>query len=314
MKRGLAELLGFLLLLFSAAVQPALPPAPAEYVTDQAGMLSPATVARLNQKLDEFERDFSSQVVVWIESKLPPGTTLEDYVNRLLQAWEIGQKGRDNGVLLAIFPEDRRWRIETGYGVEGALPDALAGRIIDHEIRPRFRNGDYDAGVEAGVDAILAVLRGEYRGTGRTQAEPGLPDRSGLGALLGGVLGFLAGAVVRRGLFRSAAPVTQVGQAIWGGFVGGVGHAIGGSLVAARLLLPAALIVFLTWMFLVVRRRGEEVTRNGRRPHYGGWMPRGWDAGRWGGGFGGLGSGGGFGGGFRGGGGRSGGGGASGGW
>jgi uncharacterized protein len=165
--------LGFLLLLagLGLALQGApLPPAPTQYMTDYAHVLSPGTVSRLNQQLEEFERKTSSQVVVAVFPKLPPDTTVEEFAVQAFQAWKIGQKGKDNGVGLFVFVQDRRMRFEVGYGLEGALPDALAKRIIDEEIRPQFQRGDFNGGISAGVQAVLQAIQGEYRGTGRTVA------------------------------------------------------------------------------------------------------------------------------------------------
>src|SRR5689334_5595945 len=93
---------------------------------------------------------------------------IEDYTVRVFRAWRVGQTNKNNGAVLFVFTQDRRMRIATGYGLEGALPDALCKRILDDEITPRFRAGDYAGGLTAGVNAILAATRGEYRGTGRT--------------------------------------------------------------------------------------------------------------------------------------------------
>jgi uncharacterized protein len=90
-------------------------------------------------------------------------SSIDDYTYRVAEKWGIGKKGRNNGVALFVFPRDRRMFIQVGYGLEGALPDALAKQIIEREITPRFRAGDYDAGLSAGVDAIIAATRGEYK-------------------------------------------------------------------------------------------------------------------------------------------------------
>jgi uncharacterized protein len=144
-----------------------IPAKPARYVTDRAGVLG-GTADALNDKLDRFERDTSSQILVWIDRRIPEGFTLEDFTVRAAQKWGAGRAKEDNGIVLFVFTEDRKLRIEVGYGLEGAVPDVTAKRIIDDEITPRFRAGDYPGGVEAGVDALMAAARGEYKGTGRT--------------------------------------------------------------------------------------------------------------------------------------------------
>lgn len=293
--------------LSSLTAQPTLPPPPQRHVTDTAGILTADTIQKLNEKLEAFERDTSSQVVVWIQAKVPPGYALEDYVNRLFQTWKIGQQGRDNGILLAVFPEDRRMRIETGYGLEGALPDALAGRIIDQELRPRFRTGDYNGGVTAGVDAILAATRGEYRAKpGRASKVSIPPAWIGMAAVFGFVCCGLVGFLRASGGFLLRFP-----QALVKGFFGAFGHALGAVFFFVKFYPGALFVVFIAWLVAWISSRGQEWSRGGRQSRYDSWNT-GWNLGGGGGGW--SSSGGGFGGGFSGGGGRSGGGGASGGW
>ena len=99
------------------------------------------------------------------------GSSLEDYCQRIFAAWKVGQKTKDNGALLFVFVQDRRMRIEVGYGLEPALPDALAKQIIEEQIKPAFQRGDFDGGLTAGVQTMLAAVRGEYKGTGITVGE-----------------------------------------------------------------------------------------------------------------------------------------------
>ncbi len=148
-----------------------LPPKPTQFVSDTAGILSPQTIAALNSRLEAFERDTSNQLIVATFPNVPDGYVLEDFSQRTAEAWGIGQKKDDNGVALFVFPKDRKTRIEVGYGLEGALPDIVAKRIIENEMLPAFRAGDFDSGVSRGVNAILQATRGEYRGTGRTNAD-----------------------------------------------------------------------------------------------------------------------------------------------
>ena len=148
-----------------------IPEKPARFVTDRASVLGPGVAEALNEKLAQFERDTSNQILVWIDRRLPEGFTLEDFTVRAAQKWGAGQKQTDNGAILFVFPDDRKVRIEVGYGLEGAIRDVIAKRIIDDEVVPRFRGGDFSGGVEAGANALMAAARGEYKGTGRTQAE-----------------------------------------------------------------------------------------------------------------------------------------------
>jgi uncharacterized protein len=154
------------------AAPPPVPPRPAKYVTDLAGVLPADRAAALNEKLAAFERETSNQVLFWVDRKVPEGTTLEEFANRCAHEWGVGQKGKSNGVTFFLFTEDRKMRMEVGYGLEGALPDARAHRIDTEIIGPLLKAGDVAGGLDAGADAIFAAARGEpYRGTGRTAAE-----------------------------------------------------------------------------------------------------------------------------------------------
>ncbi len=130
-------------------------------VNDYANMLSPATVSSLEEKLADFERKESTQIAVLIIPSLQ-GEVIEEFSMKVAEKWKIGQKKLDNGVILLIAKEDRRLRIEVGYGLEGKLTDLRAGRIIDRIITPSFKAGDYDRGVTDGVNAIMETVRGEY--------------------------------------------------------------------------------------------------------------------------------------------------------
>ena len=155
----------------SAAAGP-LPARPTRYATDHAKAFDAARLDALNERLAAFERETSNQVLVYVDRRVPAGTTLEEMSSAAMRAWGVGQKGKRNGVALFVFVDDRAMRIEVGYGLEGALPDATAHRITDGVIKPHFKKGDYAAGVEAGVTAIVAAVGREgHRGTGVTAAE-----------------------------------------------------------------------------------------------------------------------------------------------
>jgi uncharacterized protein len=130
-------------------------------VTDNAGILSPETVSGLTALLRQHEDSTSNQVAVLTIASLD-GEALESYSMRVAETWKLGRKDKDNGVLLLVARDDRKVRIEVGRGLEGDLPDITCGRIVRSVIVPRFREGDYDGGVSAGVDAILASLKGSY--------------------------------------------------------------------------------------------------------------------------------------------------------
>ncbi len=173
--RSMFRTLPFLLALccFPAHGAEVIPPAPGQYFNDYAHVVSSATAAQLNQKLEDFERQTSSQILVAVYPKMQSDSSIEDYTVRIAQSWKVGQKEKNNGAVLFVFIQDRKMYLQVGYGLEGALPDALAKRIIETEIKPRFRNGNFDAGLTAGVNAILAATRGEYKGSGQTVAQSG---------------------------------------------------------------------------------------------------------------------------------------------
>src|SRR5215831_20457228 len=115
--------------LFASSIDDKIPAAPDRYVTDRAGVLSADRAEALNSRLEQFERETSDQILVWVDRKIPEGFTLEDFTVRAAQKWGVGQKKIDNGVILFVFTEDRKMRIEVGYGLEGVLPDVTAHRI-----------------------------------------------------------------------------------------------------------------------------------------------------------------------------------------
>jgi uncharacterized protein len=154
----------------SALAAEVIPPPPKQYFNDYANVVSSATAASLNQTLEDFERAASSQILVAVFPKMQSDSSIEDYTVRVAQSWRVGQKAKDNGAVLFVFVQDHKLFIQVGYGLEGALPDALCKRIIDEQITPRFKAGDFEGGLSAGVQSIIAATKGEYRGTGWTVA------------------------------------------------------------------------------------------------------------------------------------------------
>jgi len=216
-------------------------------VNDYAKLLSPEAVRRLDAQLADFERTDSTQVVVLTIASLE-GESLEEYSIKVAQAWGIGQKGKDNGALLLVSKGDRKVRIEVGYGLEGVLTDALSGRIISQSITPAFKAGNFDAGVEAGVSAIIAASRGEYQGTPSKEraANKGNDDNAFFGLfilamILTAVLSGLP-ALARAGIFGVALPV--------------VGALFGLALGFLLLLLIGGVILGLVGPFLFRSGRG----------------------------------------------------------
>jgi uncharacterized protein len=157
--RVAALLLVLLCALPALAAEPTYP-ALTGRVVDGAGLLAPDVRQRIGDKLKAHEDKTSDQVVVATVPSLQD-VTIEDFANGLFRHWQLGQKARNNGVLLIVAPKERKVRIEVGYGVEGALTDALSKVIITTAIAPKFKTGDFAGGIEAGVDAILTILAGD---------------------------------------------------------------------------------------------------------------------------------------------------------
>ncbi|MEZ4600060.1 MAG: TPM domain-containing protein [Syntrophotaleaceae bacterium] len=168
---AVCRLIALLLFLCTALPVWALEvPNPDGYVTDRAGMISSETEGQLEDFLRSFEASDSTQLVVLTMPALN-GEVVEEYALRVAETWGVGQKEHDNGALLLVVRDDRQIRIEVGYGLEGRLTDLLAGRIIDDEITPRFRQGDFDGGISAGVQAMTEAVRGEYQGKPQRNGE-----------------------------------------------------------------------------------------------------------------------------------------------
>jgi uncharacterized protein len=161
----------FLLLGCRLFADEVIPPPPAAYFNDYANVVSAATASQLNQTLENFERQTSEQIIVAIFPKMQSDSSVDDYTVRVARSWHVGQKDKNNGAVLFVFIQDRRMFIQVGYGLEGVLPDALCKRIIDEQIEPRFKAGNYDAGLTAGVQSILAATKGEYKGNGQTAGD-----------------------------------------------------------------------------------------------------------------------------------------------
>jgi uncharacterized protein len=153
-----------------------LPPSPSQYVTDTTGDIPAPLVAQLNQRLAAFERQTSNQIFAVLYQKLPEGVAIDDYAQQLATAWKIGQKKQSNGVLILVFVQDHKIRIQTGYGLEGALPDVLCARIAREVMGPAFSTGNYGAGLSAGINAVMQATKGEYKGTGHTNSKSTLKD------------------------------------------------------------------------------------------------------------------------------------------
>ncbi len=198
------------------------------HVNDLAEVISPGTELKIEDFLRGFESSDSTQLVILTIDSLQD-ETLEDYSLKVAESWKIGQKGKDNGALLLIAKQERKMRIEVGYGLEGKLTDLLTGRIIDNEIKPRFQAGDFDGGVIAGVTAMAEAVRGEYQGTGSTGQKKRRNPWGSLALLL--FLGpglMLLGGGGRRGRRRGGFWIGGLGGGGFGGGVAGGGFGGGG--------------------------------------------------------------------------------------
>jgi uncharacterized protein len=270
-------------LAFAQALVP-VPPLTGR-VIDLTGILSGDAVNRIESELAALEASKGSQIVVLVVPTTHP-EEIEQYGIRAAEQWSLGRKGVDDGAILLVAKDDRRVRIEVGYGLEGALPDATANRIIDETIAPHFKAGDYDGGIEAGVKQMIAVVNGE------PLPEP--DHRWERPSNLHNVLPVALIAVVVASQLLRALFGRLGGALASGGLAGGIVWLLTHALAFGA---GAGVLAFLVALFLGANR--------GWSTGFGG------AAGGWGGGFGG---GFGGGGGFSGGGGRFGGGGASGSW
>ena len=164
-KKFSALFLTLALVILCARPLPALEVPPLKgRVNDYAGILRPATARQLDEVLQRFETTESTQLVLLTVPSLE-GESMEDFSLRVVEAWKLGQKKLDNGALLLIAKNDRKLRIEVGYGLEGKLTDLVSGRIIRDIITPRFKEGNFDHGVIDGLAAMMAAVKGEFTAT-----------------------------------------------------------------------------------------------------------------------------------------------------
>jgi uncharacterized protein len=232
-RRIAVPLAALLLLLGTAASVFAqlrnLPPKPDRYIIDQAGVLDAGTLEAINTQLEQFERDTSNQFLVAIYPSLPPDAELYQYCTDVAKSWAPGQKGKDNGVVLFVFINDRKDYIAVGRGLEGALTDALTTNIRLDVIEPRFKQGDYAGGIEAGVKSIIGAAKGEFTGNDSTDN-----DRQGSGQQIPSwlsiliVIIFLIIFISSRGGGGFGGPFIYSSGGWGGGYGGGGGGGFGG--------------------------------------------------------------------------------------
>ncbi len=226
---------------FVALADVAVPPLSGR-VVDQTGTLSAGDISALTQTLTDLETRKGSQVAVLIVPTTAP-ETIEQYSIRVAEAWKVGRKKIDDGAILVVAKNDRKLRIEVGYGLEGSLTDVTASRIIDEIIVPKFRSGDFAGGISAGVNRIVAVIDGEPLPAPQPRQGSGL---SGLSDHIGDAFPFIIFGVIALSGFLRLALGRLVGSVATGGIVGLLAWFILGSLA---LSLIAAAIAFVFTLF-----------------------------------------------------------------
>lgn len=245
-------------------------------VTDLTGTLNTGQQASLEQALEAFEAKKGSQIAVLLVPTTQP-EAIEQYSIRVVDAWQLGRKGVDDGALLIVAKDDHKLRIEVGRGLEGALPDVIAKRIIREIITPRFKEGDFYGGISAGVASIIKVIEGEPlpppESARRTGARPDIESW-----LMFAFIVIVVGGAVLRGIFGRF-----LGASIVGAVTG---------LIAWALIGPFLVAIIVGMVAFVFNLFGGARGWSGLP---GGWMGGGWSSGGWSGGSGG--GGGGFGGG-----------------
>ena len=284
--RTLPQALLAAVLLFApqyAAAEIQIPPLKAR-VTDLTATLSADQRVALEQKLAAFEAKKGSQIAVLMVPTTQP-EAIEQYSIRVVEQWKLGRKGVDDGILLLVAKNDRKLRLEVGRGLEGAIPDAIAKRIVSDVITPRFKEGDFYGGITAGVDRILRTIEGEPLPPPKRRSTQGPGIDLELLLIFGFILVFVIGGMLR----------AIFGRFLGSGIIGVVAGFVGFVFIGATIAIIIGVVAFIISLF--------GGTCYGRRGWGGGWGG-GYSGGSWSSG----------GGGFSGGGGSSGGGGAGGSW
>jgi uncharacterized protein len=271
-------------------------------VSDLAGLFSHSAVSAMEAELETLERETGAQVAVLAIPSLQ-GQAIEDFSMRVVEAWELGQADRDNGVLILIARDDRKIRIEVGYGLEGVLPDVICGRIIDNAMKPAFRRGDFSAGTQRAVEIVAGTIRGDPEASAALAESSTTTDDLGARVVIGLIFIIVIGTFALSALFSKGAGAWFLYLFLFPFLFGFPGALLGpkwGLIIVVVWLVGFPLLRTLIW------RTGFGKDLRESHPTWTTWSSSG----------GGWSSGGGssFGGGFSGGGGSFGGGGASGGW
>ncbi|MEI7843641.1 MAG: YgcG family protein [Gallionellaceae bacterium] len=255
------------LLLYGTAQAEVAVPQLSQRVTDLTATLDPTQRQSLESKLAVFEASKGSQIAVLIVPSTQP-EAIEQFSIRVAESWKIGRKGVDDGVILLVAKDDRKLRIEVGYGLEGALPDATAKRIVSEVITPYFKRGEFYAGIDAGVSSIISVVQGEALPESQQASTSGANDDPISNALIPSIFLFIFGNIILR-QFIGKLPSGLI-----------VGSVIGGlfwlALVSMAIAGIAATIGFMSSLIFGVGGRGGNYSSG--------------NSGGWGGGFSGGGS------------------------
>jgi uncharacterized protein len=176
-RRSILHLSSFILLslLATAAFALEVPPAPTQWFTDKAGVVSPTEADLLNAKLRQFEQDSGAQFIIYVFPSLE-GEAMEDFTIRAVERWKVGQKKYDNGLVLFVFVAEKKIRVEVAYGLEGTVTDAFSSRVIREQLAPAFQQGNYARGLNAAADAIITKIK-----TGEEPVPPLNPGGQGQG-------------------------------------------------------------------------------------------------------------------------------------
>lgn len=211
------------LLLITSALWAALqlPEKPKAWVSDYAGVLTSQQQEQLNRLLNDLEKRTSNQIFIAIFRKIPENTYLEDFTNRLFEKWRPGLKNKDNGILITIFTDDHKARIEVGYGLEDVVTDAQAWQVLHKYMIPFFKNGDYFSGLVQGLKILIPAVEGKYKIPIKTKKKAkNSTDSSGW-------LAVIIALIILSGLFRrrkySGIGTRRRGSFLWPIFFGGFG-------------------------------------------------------------------------------------------
>jgi uncharacterized protein len=233
LRRAILPVIAWVCLVCVCSAQTLTFPALTGRVVDEAGVLDDAARTALTGSLAELEQKTTDQLVV-VTLKSLQGTSIEDYGYQLGRRWQIGQKDKNNGALLIVVPSERKVRIEVGYGLEGALTDAVTKLIIESSILPRFKVADYPGGIKRGVEDIVQVLGGdaqEFQDRAAPQLAPDHPQPLPKGAIwLAIAAALLAGGLLIRCSIRGSAMCQTILQLLIVVLTsGGRGSSSGGS-------------------------------------------------------------------------------------